>query len=94
LTLVAIAGAAVMAMSGFDSAWESFHEVIFSGNWRFNPVTDRLIQIYPPAFWQEIVFLIGLLVVAEAALILIATGVYLGVTSRQPQPRDLTPYYA
>jgi integral membrane protein (TIGR01906 family) len=94
LTLASIGAASGFALSGFAESWEGFHEVMFSGNWRFNPLTDHLIQIYPPAFWESIVFFIGLLVVAEAALILIAAAVYLGVTGRQPSESQLSPYYA
>jgi integral membrane protein (TIGR01906 family) len=95
--LVLMAGvvvAAAMGLSGFDQAWVNFHEVLFTGNWRFNTQTDRLIQMFPPDFWESIVFFIGLLIVAEAALILIAAGIYLGVTSRRQPHGNLSPYYA
>jgi integral membrane protein (TIGR01906 family) len=93
-TLAAVALAAIMAMSGFDQAWEGFHEAIFSGNWRFNTRTDHLIQMFPPSFWQSIVFFIGLLIVAEAALLLVAAGLYIGVSGRQHTTPTLTPNYA
>lgn len=93
MLLVGIAGA--LGMAGFDSAWEGFHRLIFSNDfWLLNPLSDRLIQMFPPDFWQSIVFFIGLMVAAEAALLLLAAGIYLGVTKdREPQQR-LTPYYA
>jgi integral membrane protein (TIGR01906 family) len=94
ITLVVIGAAGALGASGFDSAWVSFHEVLFSNDlWRLNPQTDRLIQIYPPEFWQNIVFFIGLLVVAEAALLIIAAALYLGA-SRHAEARRLEPYYA
>ena len=82
LTLGLVVLAGVMGMSGFDQAWAGFHEAIFSGNWRFNTRTDHLIQMFPPEFWQSIVFFIGLLIVAEAALILVAAGLFIGVSGR------------
>jgi integral membrane protein (TIGR01906 family) len=92
LGVVGIAGA--LGASGFDSAWVSFHEALFSNDlWRLNPDTDRLIQIYPPAFWENIVFFIGLLIVAEAAALIIASALYLGA-SRHAEARRLEPYYA
>jgi integral membrane protein (TIGR01906 family) len=92
IATVGVAGA--LGASGFDSAWEGFHKVLFSNDfWRLNPDTDRLIQIYPPEFWQNIVFFIGLLVVAEAALLIIAAALYLGA-SRHAEARRLEPYYA
>jgi integral membrane protein (TIGR01906 family) len=93
-TLAVVGGAGALGASGFDSAWVSFHEAIFSNDlWRLNPTSDRLIQIYPPAFWENIVFFIGLLVVAEAALLIIGAALYLGA-SRHAETRRLEPYYA
>jgi integral membrane protein (TIGR01906 family) len=95
LVLATIGGAGALGMSGFDGAWEDFHQLIFNNDfWRLNPATDRLIQMFPPAFWENIVFLIGLLAAAQAALLLFASGIYLGVTKRQPQARRLYPRYA
>jgi integral membrane protein (TIGR01906 family) len=95
-TLVAVGAAGGIGLAGFDNAWEEFHRVIFSNDfWLLNPATDRLIQMFPPAFWESIVFFIGLLVAAEAALILIGAAIYLGVTGRRTAPRRLSPaYYA
>ncbi len=94
LTLAVIGGLGLISMAGFDSAWTDFHQLIFSNDfWRLNPDTDHLIQIYPPAFWQSIVFLMGLLVAAEAALVLIVSVLYLGAT-RQAGAQRLEPYYA
>ena len=94
LMLVAIGAASAFAMSGFDSAWTDFHRVLFSNEfWRLNPATDHLIQMFPPDFWESIVFFAGLLTAAEAALLLVGAGIYLGVTSRQATPRRLQPYY-
>ena len=85
-----------MSASGFEGAWEQFHEVFFTDNYRFNPVTDHLIQIYPETFWASIVFFIGVLIVAEALLLLIGSVIYLGVTGhkRQPARRLATTYGA
>ena len=95
LTMALIGGSAAVALAGFDSAWADFHELIFSNDfWRLNPATDHLIQMFPPDFWESIVFFIGLLAAAEAALILIAAGIYLGVTSREASAQRLQPYYA
>ena len=53
--------------------------LIFNNDfWLLNPATDHLIQIFPPTFWENIVFFMGTLVVAEAALLLLGAGIYLG----------------
>jgi len=94
VTLAVIGAAGALGASGFDSAWTSFHEALFSNDfWRLNPDTDRLIQIYPPAFWENIVFFIGVLMAAEAAALIIASALYLGA-SRHAEAQRLQPYYA
>jgi integral membrane protein (TIGR01906 family) len=98
LTLIGTGAVGVMSAyaSGFDGAWEQFHEIFFGSNYRFNPVTDHLIQIYPEAFWQNVVTFIGVMIFAEAFLLLITSVIFLGVTghNRQPQRRLATTHRA
>jgi integral membrane protein (TIGR01906 family) len=96
LTLVAVGVLGVMSQSGFDAAWEKFHEIVFGENYRFNPLSDHLIQIYPETFWQNIVTFIGVMIFAEAFLLLIASVIFLGVTGhrRQPERRLATTHRA
>jgi len=36
----------------FDTTFSFFHGLFFAaGTWTFNPVTDRLVQLYPEPFW-------------------------------------------
>lgn len=94
VTLGLIGTAGGVSMMGFDSAWERLHLLIFSNDfWRLNPYTDHLIQMFPLPFWQNIVFLLGVLVAAEAGLLLLAAGIYLGVTSRNTAAAKLAPSY-
>lgn len=94
VTILAIGGAGAFGASGFDSAWTQFHELIFSNDfWLLNPRTDHLIQIFPPEFWQNIVFFVGLLTAAQAALLLVVCGLYVGATSRHSQDAELAPSY-
>ena len=86
LTLIVVGVLGAMSQAGFEAAWEKFHEIFFGDNYRFNPVTDHLIQIYPEAFWQNIVTFIGVLIFAEAFLLLIASVIFLGVTGHKRQP--------
>ncbi|HWO74055.1 MAG TPA: TIGR01906 family membrane protein [Dehalococcoidia bacterium] len=92
--LVLLAAVGIVGIAGFDSAWEDFHRLIFSNDfWLLNPASDRLIQMFPPAFWESIVFFIGVMVVAQAALLLLAAGIYLGA-SRHAEARRLEALYA
>ena len=44
----------VFASVAFDQAFELFHEIFFpGGNFAFDPTTERLVQLYPFAFWQS-----------------------------------------
>jgi integral membrane protein (TIGR01906 family) len=86
-SLVAIAvilalGAA--ALLGFDRAFEEFHLIAFNNDlWRLDPRTDHLIQMFPEDFWFDASMLVGLLTLAEAALLALASGLYLGLTRRR-----------
>ena len=38
----------------FDQAFTIFHDIFFApGTWSFDPLTDRLVQLFPDAFWTE-----------------------------------------
>ncbi|HEX5368859.1 MAG TPA: TIGR01906 family membrane protein [Dehalococcoidia bacterium] len=76
------------ALTGFNSAWLDFHKIAFSNDfYLLNPATDHLIQMFPPAFWENIVFLVGLLIVAECALLIIGSFIYLGASRHQAAQR-------
>jgi integral membrane protein (TIGR01906 family) len=69
LGLAALSG--VYALSGFDSFFAGFHELLFNGNWRF-PSDSTLIRLYPEWFWHDAVLWFVALVAAQA---IIAVGV-------------------
>jgi integral membrane protein (TIGR01906 family) len=90
LCLAALGAIGAVSMSGFDSAWSDFHELIFSNDfWLLNPATDHLIQMFPLAFWEKIVFFVGMMVVAEAALLLLGAGLYLGASRHKEEALEL-----
>ena len=62
---VVIAG--VIAIFAFDTAFEIFHQLFFpSGSYLFDPTTDRLVQLFPFAFWSETTMALGLVIIALA----------------------------
>lgn len=70
----------IISLVGFDQAWEDFHELMFSNDfWLLNPATDRLIQMFPPPFWERIVFILGVLIAVQAAILTVAAGLYGGI---------------
>ena len=49
----------------FDALFTLFHQLFFpGGNWSFDPATQRLVQLYPFAFWQVTAAAFGVLVAA------------------------------
>jgi integral membrane protein (TIGR01906 family) len=81
-----------VALLGFDRAFEQFHFLAFDNDlWRLNPRTDRLIQMFPEGFWFDASMLVGLLTLAEAALLACAAGLYLGLNRRRRLSMVLKP---
>jgi len=59
----------VFAAVAFDQAFELFHEIFFpGGNFSFDPTTERLVQLYPFAFWQYTSAALGVLLIAGGSL--------------------------
>ena len=59
----------VFAAVAFDQAFELFHEIFFpGGNFSFDPATQRLVQLYPFAFWQYTTAALGVLLIAGGGL--------------------------
>ena len=51
----------------FEPAFTLFHEIFFpGGNWQFDPRTDRLVQLFPEAFWVESTIAVGVTVILLA----------------------------
>jgi integral membrane protein (TIGR01906 family) len=92
VAIVAILALTVVALLGFDRAFEQFHFIAFNNDlWRLDPRTDRLIQMFPEGFWFDVTMLVGLLTLAEAALLALGSGLYLGLTRRRRTTVVLTP---
>jgi integral membrane protein (TIGR01906 family) len=67
---VAIVIAGVIATFFFDQAFEVFHELFFpSGSYTFDPATDKLVQLFPDAFWSETSIALGGFILLLAALV-------------------------
>lgn len=67
--LVLVGGYAFIA---FDILFEVFHRLFFAGgSYTFDPATERLVQLFPFAFWQETAIALGV------AAIVVAIGVSL-----------------
>jgi len=59
-----IAGVALVA---FDAAFEVFHSLFFpQGSFDFDPRTDKLVQLFPDAFWSETTIAVGAVAIVAA----------------------------
>ncbi len=88
ICVVVVGAIGAVGAAGFDSAWENFHQLIFSNDfWLLNPATDHLIQIFPPPFWENIVFFMGTLIMAESVLLVLGALIYLGASRHQASQR-------
>ncbi len=71
----------VFAVTGFEAAWERFHRIAFRNDlWQLDPDTDRLIQMFPEPFWQDMTYLLGIMTIGEALIILALSLGYLVAT--------------
>ena len=97
LAAVGVGGAAgvfvgILAIVGFESAWERLHEIIFTNDfWLLDPSRDRLIQMFPESFWQEATFIVVGLALAEAVVLVVIAGGYLWFTRTPPRAEEDEP---
>ena len=62
LGLLVVGTVGAFAVTGFDAAWTKFHEIAFRNDlWVLDPARDRLIQMFPEPFWEEMTYLVGAL---------------------------------
>ena len=62
----------IVALVAFDTLFEVFHEVLFpAGSYDFDPATERLVQLFPFQFWQESAIVVGIVIIAISALVVV-----------------------
>jgi integral membrane protein (TIGR01906 family) len=70
-----VVGLGAVALAAFDTAFDIFHRLFFaSGSYTFDPRTDRLVQLFPDAFWSETTIALGAVLLALAAIVAIVAG--------------------
>ena len=61
---------AFISFFAFDALFEVFHRLFFAGgSYTFDPRTDRLVQLFPFAFWDETAMALGVLIIGLALLV-------------------------
>jgi integral membrane protein (TIGR01906 family) len=70
---VVIAG--VVALVAFDALFEVFHRLFFAGgSYTFDPGTERLVQLFPFAFWSETTMAVGAVIIALSLVVATLAG--------------------
>jgi integral membrane protein (TIGR01906 family) len=71
---IVVVGLGLVATVAFEALFELFHRLFFAGGtYLFDPRTERLVQLFPFAFWFETsILLAGTIVVLAIAVRLIA----------------------
>ena len=65
----------VVALVAFDALFELFHRILFpGGSYTFDPATERLVQLFPFAFWQETAMVVGVVIIAVALVTAVLAG--------------------
>jgi integral membrane protein (TIGR01906 family) len=61
---------AFISFFAFDALFETFHRIFFaSGSYGFDPTTDRLVQLFPFAFWNETAIAVGVVSIVIALVV-------------------------
>jgi integral membrane protein (TIGR01906 family) len=64
---VGVAIAAGVALVAFDAAFEVIHSLFFApGTFDFDPTRDRIVQLFPDAFWSETTLAVGVVAIVAA----------------------------
>ena len=72
---VGVVVAGLIAFFTFDAAFEVFHRLFFAGgSYSFNPATDRLVQLFPDAFWSETTMAVGVVVLVLTLVVATVAG--------------------
>ena len=75
LVLLAVGIGLVVA---FDALFTLFHRIVFpGGGWQFDPATQRIVQLYPTAFWEFAAGTLAVLSVAIGIVVIAATTLLL-----------------
>ncbi len=65
---IAVVGA--VGLVAFDWLFEAFHEAFFPpDSYLFNPLTDRLVQLFPFQFWDETAMAVGAVIIGLSLLV-------------------------
>ncbi|HYH91842.1 MAG TPA: DUF1461 domain-containing protein [Candidatus Saccharimonadales bacterium] len=73
--IAALIAGGIVSFTAFDTLFEVFHQLFFAGgSYTFDPATERLVQLFPFAFWQETAIAVGVVAIVVAAIVAIVAS--------------------
>ena len=84
-----IALGTLASLGAFDQLFVAFHKLSFDNDLWQGAATDRMVQLFPQAFFLQGSLLIGLAAILEASLIVAATTVSTAMLRRRRVTKDL-----
>jgi integral membrane protein (TIGR01906 family) len=70
-----VAALGVVALVAFDALFDLFHRIFFpGGSYTFDPASERLVQLFPFAFWQETAIVVGAAIVIVSVTVALIAG--------------------
>ena len=87
--IAALVVGGVVSLVAFDALFEVFHRIFFAGgSYTFDPDTERLVQLFPFAFWQETALVVGVVCIALAGLLAVVATRRADATKAAPATGD------
>ena len=70
LLVATLLAGGIVAVVAFETMFEVFHQLFFAGgSYTFDPATERLVQLFPFAFWQESAIAVGAVCIVLAVVV-------------------------
>ena len=68
---IAVVAVGSVAALFFDATFDVFHRIFFaSGSYTFDPVNERLVQLFPEQFWSETAIALAFVILGLSLLVL------------------------
>ena len=90
--IAALIGGGVLSVIAFDTVFEVFHRIFFAGgSYTFDPSTERLVQLFPLAFWQETALAVAAVCIVLAVLVAVVANRRATATTMSPAGDGASP---
>lgn len=84
----------IVGLVAFDQLFELFHEIFFpAGSYDFDPLTSKLVQLFPFDFWFETAIVVGAVIIGISIAVAFVAGrrAARAAAARTPGSAELRP---